>query len=279
MRRLLSSYPVVITSVFSASLLSAPSVSAEPDDVVYVTAADDVHYEPHGYGALRQSSATKGSAALAETPQFVSVIRRDQLDTLPAESLSKALRFDSTGALNEDETWLYRMTGSAASSGSQIENTKQSRYLIAPSVTWQPLNNLSWTVAGVYQHDPYVGYYNTLPAAALGLLPSPYGSLDRHRNYSNPEFDPYGSHYRPQFTPHMTSSTSTGQTYRRYGVYMQDHLRWQQWSLILSGRYDDSSLKTTNNLSGTTQNSDTSAYSHRAGLTYTFTSPNNPSPE
>lgn len=77
----------------------------------------------------------------------------------------------------------------------------------------------------------------------------------------------------------MTSSTSTGQTYRRYGVYMQDHLRWQQWSLILSGRYDDSSLKTTNNLSGTTQNSDTSVYSHRAGLTYTFTSPNNPSPE
>ncbi|HHN8482833.1 TPA: TonB-dependent siderophore receptor [Morganella morganii] len=387
MRRLLSSYPVVITSVFSASLLSAPSVSAEPDDVVYVTAADDVHYEPHGYGALRQSSATKGSAALAETPQFVSVIRRDQLDTLPAESLSKALRFDSTGALNEDETWLYRMTGSAASSGSQIENTKQSRYLIAPSITWQPLNNLSWTVAGVYQHDPYVGYYNTLPAAALGLLPSPYGSLDRHRNYSNPDheksgrtqqsitslvswqvsdsltlkqnlryadvkthicrdftrgfvqdnrlltavyqdspsrartlvadnqliyktltgpvsheiltgfdlqtgkldkdwsgsqtvtFDPYGSHYRPQFTPHMTSSTSTGQTYRRYGVYMQDHLRWQQWSLILSGRYDDSSLKTTNNLSGTTQNSDTSVYSHRAGLIYTFTSPNNPSPE
>lgn len=387
MRRLLSSYPVVITSVFSASLLSAPSVSAEPDDVVYVTAADDVHYEPHGYGALRQSSATKGSAALAETPQFVSVIRRDQLDTLPAESLSKALRFDSTGALNEDETWLYRMTGSAASSGSQIENTKQSRYLIAPSITWQPLNNLSWIVAGVYQHDPYVGYYNTLPAAALGLLPSPYGSLDRHRNYSNPDheksgrtqqsitslvswqvsdsltlkqnlryadvkthicrdftrgfvqdnrlltavyqdspsrartlaadnqliyktltgpvsheiltgfdlqtgkldkdwsgsqtvtFDPYGSHYRPQFTPHMTSSTSTGQTYRRYGVYMQDHLRWQQWSLILSGRYDDSSLKTTNNLSGTTQNSDTSVYSHRAGLTYTFTSPNNPSPE
>lgn len=89
MRRLLSSYPVVITSVFSASLLSAPSVSAEPDDVVYVTAADDVHYEPHGYGALRQSSATKGSAALAETPQFVSVIRRDQLDTLPAESSAK----------------------------------------------------------------------------------------------------------------------------------------------------------------------------------------------
>ncbi|MDF5911475.1 hypothetical protein P4W15_06015 [Morganella morganii] len=100
MRRLLSSYPVVITSVFSASLLSAPSVSAEPDDVVYVTAADDVHYEPHGYGALRQSSATKGSAALAETPQFVSVIRRDQLDTLPAESLSKALRY-SAGVASE----------------------------------------------------------------------------------------------------------------------------------------------------------------------------------
>lgn len=58
MRRLLNSYPVVITSVFSA-LLSAPPVSAEQDDVVYVTAADNVQYEPRGYGALRQSSATK----------------------------------------------------------------------------------------------------------------------------------------------------------------------------------------------------------------------------
>lgn len=100
MCRLLSSCPAVITSVFSVSLLSAPPVSAEQDDVVYVTAADDVHYEPRGYGALRQSSATKGSAALAETPQFVSVIRRDQLDTLPAESLSKALRY-SAGVASE----------------------------------------------------------------------------------------------------------------------------------------------------------------------------------
>lgn len=100
MRRLLRSYPVVMTSVFSASLLSAPLVSAEQEDVVYVTAADDVHYEPRGYGALRQSSATKGTASLAETPQFVSVIRRDQLDTLPGESLSKALRY-SAGVTSE----------------------------------------------------------------------------------------------------------------------------------------------------------------------------------
>ncbi|MET4889571.1 TonB-dependent receptor plug domain-containing protein [Morganella morganii] len=273
MRRLPSSYPVVIqsviTSVFSVSFLSVPVVYAEAEDVVYVTAADDEYYEPRGYGALRQSAATKGSASLAETPQFVSVIRRDQLDTLPGESLSKALRysagvasekfggfgnsidfskmrgfdadyyldglrvagnsgiwgaqvdswllesveavhgpssalygqggaggvinmqsrlpqaeeshqiqfqsgnydnnalrFDSTGALNEEETWLYRMTGSAASSGSQIENTKQSRYLIAPSVTWRPLNNLNWTVAGVYQHDLYTGYARRSPRSA-----------------------------------------------------------------------------------------------------------------
>lgn len=52
------------------------------------------------------------------------------------------------------------------------------------------------------------------------------GKLDKDWSGSQTvTFDPYGSHYRPQFTPHMTSSTSTGQTYRRYGVYMQDHLR------------------------------------------------------
>ena len=125
MRRLLSSYPVVIqsviTSVFSVSFLSVPVVYAEAEDVVYVTAADDEHYEPRGYGALRQSAATKGSASLAETPQFVSVIRRDQLDTLPAESLSKALRY-SAGVASE------KFGGSRAKRGSGNNNIKSIRY-------------------------------------------------------------------------------------------------------------------------------------------------------
>ncbi|MEG0280155.1 MAG: TonB-dependent siderophore receptor [Morganella sp. (in: enterobacteria)] len=480
-----SAFPAVslLTPVLLTPMLWMTPLFAAQDvpDVVYVTASGDENNEPRGYGARTQSVATKGSATLAETPQFVSVIRRDQLDTLPSESLSRALRysagvtsekfgafgngidfskmrgfdadyyldglrvagnsgiwgmqvdswllesieavhgpssalygqggaggvinmqtrlpqaqsahqiqfqtgnfdnnavrFDSTGALNEDDTLLYRMTGSAASSGSQIEATKQSRYLIAPSLTWLARDNISWTVAGVYQHDPYIGYYNTLPAAAIGVLPNKNGQLDRHRNYSNPEhekstrtqksvtsllrwqvadslefkqniryadvqshirrdftrgflpgdrlltavyqdspsraktlaadnqliytlmtgpvshefltgfdiqtgkldkdwagsqtvsFDPWSSPYRPVFTPEMISSTSTGQTYTRYGVYLQDQLRWQQWSLILSGRYDDSTLKTKNNITGDIQHNDTSAYSHRAGLTYSF---------
>lgn len=104
MRRLLSSYPVVIksviTSAFSVSFLSVPVVYAEAEDVVYVTAADDEHYEPRGYGALRQSAATKGSASLAETPQFVSVIRRDHVRYLGAT------QGDNTNSFTVPAVWL-----------------------------------------------------------------------------------------------------------------------------------------------------------------------------
>lgn len=280
--------------------------------------------------------------------------------------------------MNDDETLLYRMNGLALSTDSQVNSSKQSRYLLAPSITWQPNEKLNWTVLSQYQHDPHIGHYNTLPAQAIGLLPNPNGKLDFTQNYSDPKhekstrtqwsvtslvdyqvsssvtlkqnmrysdvdthikrdftrgflagdrlltavyqdspsksktfvadnqlvykvktgdirhelltgfdfqtgkldkdwwgsqtvsFDPWVKPHHPEFKPYPVSRTSTTQRFDRYGVYLQDQLSWQQWDLILSGRYDWSYLDTDNNLSHTTQKNDTSAWSQRVGLTYAF---------
>ena len=469
-------------SLLVCTLICSNTANAKPKtDVLVVTAAENQDQEPIGYASKTQSTATKSSATLLETPQFVSVIKREQMDTLPSESISQALRysagvtsekfgafgggidfskirgfdadyyldglrvignsgiwgpqvdswtlnsieavhgpssalygqggaggvinmqsrrpsaneshqiqfqkgnfdnnavkFDTTGAMNDDETLLYRMNGLALSTDSQVNSSKQSRYLLAPSITWQPNEKLNWTVLSQYQHDPHIGHYNTLPAQAIGLLPNPNGKLDFTQNYSDPKhekstrtqwsvtslvdyqvsssvtlkqnmrysdvdthikrdftrgflagdrlltavyqdspsksktfvadnqlvykvktgdirhelltgfdfqtgkldkdwwgsqtvsFDPWVKPHHPEFKPYPVSRTSTTQRFDRYGVYLQDQLSWQQWDLILSGRYDWSYLDTDNNLSHTTQKNDTSAWSQRVGLTYAF---------
>ncbi|WP_375083724.1 TonB-dependent siderophore receptor [Providencia sp. SKLX074055] len=475
-------YTLSTLSLLVCALICSNTANAKPKtDVLVVTAAENQGQEPIGYASKTQSTATKSSATLLETPQFVSVIKREQMDTLPSESISQALRysagvtsekfgafgggidfskirgfdadyyldglrvignsgiwgpqvdswtlnsieavhgpssalygqggaggvinmqsrrpsaneshqiqfqkgnfdnnavkFDTTGAMNDDETLLYRMNGLALSTDSQLNSSKQSRYLLAPSITWQPNEKLNWTVLSQYQHDPHIGHYNTLPAQAIGLLPNPNGKLDFTQNYSDPKhekstrtqwsvtslvdyqvsssvtlkqnmrysdvdthikrdftrgflagdrlltavyqdspsksktfvadnqlvykvktgdirhelltgfdfqtgkldkdwwgsqtvsFDPWVKPHHPEFKPYPVSRTSTTQRFDRYGVYLQDQLSWQQWDLILSGRYDWSYLDTDNNLSHTTQKNDTSAWSQRVGLTYAF---------
>ncbi|MEQ5111714.1 TonB-dependent siderophore receptor [Providencia vermicola] len=475
-------YTLSTLSLLVCALICSNTANAKPKtDVLVVTAAENQGQEPIGYASKTQSTATKSSATLLETPQFVSVIKREQMDTLPSESISQALRysagvtsekfgafgggidfskirgfdadyyldglrvignsgiwgpqvdswtlnsieavhgpssalygqggaggvinmqsrrpsaneshqiqfqkgnfdnnavkFDTTGAMNDDETLLYRMNGLALSTDSQVNSSKQSRYLLAPSITWQPNEKLNWTVLSQYQHDPHIGHYNTLPAQAIGLLPNPNGKLDFTQNYSDPKhekstrtqwsvtslvdyqvsssvtlkqnmrysdvdthikrdftrgflagdrlltavyqdspsksktfvadnqlvykvktgdirhelltgfdfqtgkldkdwwgsqtvsFDPWVKPHHPEFKPYPVSRTSITQRFDRYGVYLQDQLSWQQWDLILSGRYDWSYLDTDNNLSHTTQKNDTSAWSQRVGLTYAF---------
>ncbi|EJD6613283.1 TonB-dependent siderophore receptor [Providencia rettgeri] len=464
-------------------LYSNTACMAAKTDVLVVTSSENNNDSPRGYANKTQFTATKGSASLLETPQFVSVIKREQMDTLPSESISQALRysagvtsekfgafgngidfskirgfdadyyldglrvignsgiwgpqidswtlnsieavhgpssalygqggaggvinmqsrrpsaneshqiqfqkgnfdndsikFDTTGALNDSETLLYRMDGLALSTDSQINSSKQSRYLLAPSLTWQPNEKLSLTVLSQYQRDPHIGHYNTLPAQAIGLLPNRNGKLDFTQNYSAPRheqsertqwsitslidyqitpfitfkqnirysdvdthikrdftrgflasdqrltavyqdspshsktwvadnqliyqldtgpirhqllfgfdyqtgqldkdwwgsqtvsFDPWVKPHHPEFRPYPVSRTSTTQRFDRYGVYLQDQLSWQQWDLLLSGRYDWSYLNTDNNLTNTTQKNDTSAWSQRVGLTYSFES-------
>lgn len=302
----------------------------------------------------------------------------NQLKLDIGNSRTRSFSLDSTGALTDDEQWLYRFDGLAVTRGSQIEDTKQERLYLAPSVTWQPNDRTRWTLLTHYLREPKSGYYNTLPAQVLGLLPNPRGKIDTDKNYSDPAhehstrtqydltslfefqlndnwqlkqnlryshvdsavrrdftraitpdqnsltavyqdspsqadslamdnqaitqfstgpldhqllsgvdyqtgkfdkdlwvsqtvtFDPWSSHYRPSFDPVPTSKTSTTQRFNRVGVYSQDEMQWRGWHLLLGGRHDWSQMRTNNNLAGTRTQTDDTAWSYRAGLSYPF---------
>ncbi|EMY0058584.1 TonB-dependent receptor plug domain-containing protein, partial [Providencia rettgeri] len=81
-------------------LYSNTACMAAKTDVLVVTSSENNNDSPRGYANKTQFTATKGSASLLETPQFVSVIKREQMDTLPSESISQALRY-SAGVTSE----------------------------------------------------------------------------------------------------------------------------------------------------------------------------------
>ena len=83
--------------------------------------------------------------------------------------------FDSTGKLDKNGEFLYRITGFAKDADNQVNFVKDQRYYIAPSLTWRPDKDTSWTVLANYQKDPSVGYYNFVPYNG-SLGPNPIGT-------------------------------------------------------------------------------------------------------
>ncbi len=100
----------------------------------------------------------------------------------------KQFGFDSTGAVTDDHRVLYRFTASGLDTQGQIEDSRHRRIYLAPSLTWRPTDNATWTVMATYSWEPDIADYNSLPAAVLGLNNSPYKQIDRHKNYTDGHF-------------------------------------------------------------------------------------------
>ena len=98
--------------------------------------------------------------------------------------------FDSTGALNDDKTLLYRMTGLARTSGTQYDYTDEQRFAIAPAFTWRPDADTTLTVLTSYQRDPEGGYYNFVPANGSALY-NPNGRITRNFFGGDPSYDAF----------------------------------------------------------------------------------------
>lgn len=101
--------------------------------------------------------------------------------------------FDLGGALDEQNEFLYRITGLARSSGTQVDFVRDDRIFIAPAFTWRPSAQTSVTVLASYQKD----FSGNSPLPAQGsLMFNPNGRLPTNTNlgYSN-----YDGFLREQF--------------------------------------------------------------------------------
>ncbi|MCW2484254.1 TonB-dependent siderophore receptor, partial [Candidatus Symbiopectobacterium sp. NZEC135] len=100
------------------------------------------------------------------------------------------LGVDSAGPLNDDRSLLYRVVALGRKSDTQVVNTKEERVYVAPSLTWIPDTDTSFTLNMSYQHDPEGGYYGVLPTVG-SLWPSPAGQIPRNFNDGDPAFDQF----------------------------------------------------------------------------------------
>lgn len=122
----------------------------------------------------------------------------------------KQIQADSTGPLDRQGKWLYRLVAMARDSGSPVDYARDNRYLIAPSLTWRPDENTSLTLLGNLQKDDSngtVGFFpwrGTLTETSLGRIP-------QHFFVSEPDFDKFvtqqaavGYQFRHSFSGNFT---------------------------------------------------------------------------
>ncbi|WP_342325490.1 TonB-dependent siderophore receptor [Kosakonia sp. BYX6] len=96
--------------------------------------------------------------------------------------------FDFGGKLSDDGRVLYRVNGIGRTQRNQVDDYKETRMAIAPSITWFPNDQTRFTLLTSYQKDPDAGYRNFLPY--YGTVVSVNGRyVPRDFNVSDPSYD------------------------------------------------------------------------------------------
>lgn len=98
---------------------------------------------------------------------------------------------DLTGPLNADGSLLYRLVAVEKDSDTQIRFAKEKRTLLAPSLTWKPNAQDSFTVYAEHQKDNSQNTNAFLPLAGT-LRPAPNGPIPRNLFAGEPDWDTYG---------------------------------------------------------------------------------------
>ncbi|SAI25662.1 ferric siderophore receptor [Bordetella ansorpii] len=129
---------------------------------------------------------------------------------------------DHTGALNEDGTLSYRLTGLFRESDTYIDDNRDDRIFIAPALAWQPSAATRFTLLTSYQKSKNSQYMG-LPYSGT-VRDNPLGRVNRHTNLGDPDYNYWN-----------TTSKSAG--------YIFEHSFNDTLTLRQSARYNRSTLQ------------------------------------
>lgn len=144
--------------------------------------------------------------------------------------------FDFSGPVADNDALLYRLTGVATRTETNIDKTKDDRLLLAPSFTLQPDEDTSLTVLSHYQKDGGVPDYQPLPY--IGTVEAgPFGKIDRDLFTGEPAYNSYdrkqaiiGYDFRHRFNDvwsvrHNAKYISVDDSYRTFfsAGYVEDN--------------------------------------------------------
>ncbi|SMF97449.1 iron complex outermembrane recepter protein [Methylomagnum ishizawai] len=103
---------------------------------------------------------------------------------------------DLGGPLDDSGQFLYRLTALGRGSDTQVDHAKDDRYFVAPSFTWRPDADTSFTLLTHYQKDEAGNSMQFLPPQG-SLQPNPNGRIPTSRFLGEPDYDRFD---REQYT-------------------------------------------------------------------------------
>jgi iron complex outermembrane receptor protein len=106
----------------------------------------------------------------------------------------KQISFDSTGKIDDEGQFLYRVDGVVRDGGLAIDHIDDKRYNIAPSLTWNIDNDTHLTFLSQFTRDDTGVSGQFLPLQGT-KLDSPAGKISHHKNLGDPDSDHYDRTY------------------------------------------------------------------------------------
>ncbi|WP_249135733.1 MULTISPECIES: TonB-dependent siderophore receptor [unclassified Bradyrhizobium] len=97
--------------------------------------------------------------------------------------------FDTSGPIDKNGEFLYRLVGLGRSTGNQQDFVHENKAFIAPSLTWRPTNDTSFTFLSHYSNIQNKGWQQYVPGDAAGLAPNPFGRIPYSRYIGEPSAD------------------------------------------------------------------------------------------
>lgn len=102
----------------------------------------------------------------------------------------KQIQADFTGPIDADGKWLYRFVALARDSDSSVDFVKDNRYFIAPSLTYRPNADTSFTLLANFQKDDTGTMIGFFPWRGT-QIENPAGQIPQNFFVSEPGFDKY----------------------------------------------------------------------------------------
>ncbi|MFC4860916.1 TonB-dependent siderophore receptor [Pseudomonas sp. MAHUQ-62] len=106
----------------------------------------------------------------------------------------KQINFDSTGKIDDEGQFLYRVSGTVRDSNSPVDHIPDKRYNIAPSLTWNINDDTRLTFLSQYTRDDTGITGQFLPLQGT-KIDSPFGKISHHKNLGEPDWDFYDRTY------------------------------------------------------------------------------------
>lgn len=106
----------------------------------------------------------------------------------------KQISFDSTGPMDDEGRFLYRVSGVVRDGNTTIEHTDDKRYNIAPSLTWNIDPDTKLTFLSQFNRDDTSTTSQFLPIQGT-LVSTPAGNVKYHKNLGDPKWEYYDKTY------------------------------------------------------------------------------------